>query len=115
VLTGEKLNWVTSQILNGEFVDGKITAGVGASSVKDNLQLKAGCPLANELNKVVIQALWRAQLFQMATRPKIIRPAIFSKYEPGILTQQITWAAGNSSRINGNLLHHRRLVLKTIS
>ena len=31
VLTPEELNWVTSQLLNGEFVDGKITAGVGAS------------------------------------------------------------------------------------
>jgi PKHD-type hydroxylase len=57
---------------------------VGASSVKDNLQLKADSPLVNELNKVVIQALWRAQLFQIATEPKIIRPGIFSKYEPGM-------------------------------
>src|SRR6476661_2877510 len=31
LLTPEELNWVTSQVLNGEFVDGKITAGVGAS------------------------------------------------------------------------------------
>ncbi len=31
VLSPEELNWVTSQVLNGEFVDGKITAGVGAS------------------------------------------------------------------------------------
>lgn len=83
VLNPEKLNWVTSQLLNGDFVDGKITAGVGAS-VKDNLQLKADSPLANELNKIVIQALWRAEPFQMAVRPKIIRPAIFSKYEPGM-------------------------------
>ncbi len=51
--------------------------------MKDNLQLKADSPRANELNKVVIQALWLAQSFQMATRPKIIRFAIFSKYEPG--------------------------------
>jgi len=84
VLTPEELNWVTCQILNGEFVDGNITAGLGASSVKDKLQLKADCPLANELNKVLIQAIWRAQVFQRATRPKIIRPAIFSKYEPGM-------------------------------
>ncbi len=83
VLTPEELNWVISQLSNGEFVDGKITAGVGAS-VKDNLQLKADSPLANELNKLILQALWRAKPFQMAVRPKIIRPAIFSKYEPGM-------------------------------
>jgi hypothetical protein len=29
VLTPEELNWVISQVLNGEFVDGKITAGAG--------------------------------------------------------------------------------------
>ncbi|CAA9325890.1 hypothetical protein AVDCRST_MAG84-1625 [uncultured Microcoleus sp.] len=57
MLTPEELNWVTSKLLNGEFVDGKITAGVGASLVKDNLELKADSPLANELNKVVIPAL----------------------------------------------------------
>ena len=30
VLTSEELNWVTYQLLNGEFYDGKITADVGA-------------------------------------------------------------------------------------
>lgn len=56
----------------------------GHPEVKDNLQLKAGFPLVQELNKVVIQALWGAQPFQMAVRPKIISPAIFSKYDPGM-------------------------------
>jgi predicted 2-oxoglutarate/Fe(II)-dependent dioxygenase YbiX len=51
--------------------------------VKDNLQLKADSPRANELNNVVIQALWLAQFFKRATQPKIICLAIFSKYEPG--------------------------------
>jgi len=67
VLTPEELNWVTSQLLNGEFVNGKITADVRESSVKENRQLKADSPLAKELNKVVIPALWRAQLFPRAT------------------------------------------------
>ena len=57
LLTPEELNWVTSQVLNGEFVDGKITAGVGASGGEGYLQLKADFPLVPELNKVVIQAL----------------------------------------------------------
>jgi PKHD-type hydroxylase len=56
----------------------------GHPEVKDNLQLKADFPLVQELNKVVIQALWRAKPFQMAVRPQIISPAIFSKYEPGM-------------------------------
>jgi hypothetical protein len=29
VLTSEELNWVTYQLLNGEFFDSKITADVG--------------------------------------------------------------------------------------
>jgi predicted 2-oxoglutarate/Fe(II)-dependent dioxygenase YbiX len=36
----------------------------GHPEVKDNLQLKADYPLANQLNEVVIQALWRTQPFQ---------------------------------------------------
>jgi PKHD-type hydroxylase len=83
VLTPEELNLINSHLQTGEFVDGKLTAGVGAS-VKDNLQLKADSLLAQELNKVIIPALWRAQPFQMAARPKIIRDATFSKYEPGM-------------------------------
>lgn len=83
VLTPEELNWVVSQLQNGEFVDGKITAGV-AASVKENLQLKADSPLVAALNKVVLQALWRAEPFQIASRPKIIRDAVFNKHEPGM-------------------------------
>ncbi|MBD1939037.1 Fe2+-dependent dioxygenase [Microcoleus sp. FACHB-68] len=83
VLTPEELNWITSQLENGEFIDGKLTAGV-AAPLKHNLQLKADTNLARELNKVVIQALWRAQPFEMAARPKFIRPAMFSRYEPAM-------------------------------
>ena len=56
----------------------------GHPEVKDNLQLKADFSLVQELNKVVIQALWGAQPFQTAVRPQIISPTIFSKYEPGM-------------------------------
>ena len=41
VLTPEELNWVTSQVLNGEFVDGKITAGVAASGGEGQPAIKS--------------------------------------------------------------------------
>lgn len=52
--------------------------------VKDNLELTSDYPPVQELNKVVIKALWCDQPFKMAVRPKIISPAIFSKYELGM-------------------------------
>ncbi len=84
VLTTEELDRLTSQLASAAFQDGKATAGWHARLVKHNQQLDSADPIASETKEIVMAALQRNQLFQMAVRPKQIRPPLFSRYEPGM-------------------------------
>lgn len=84
VLTAQELEQIHEILKTGEFVDGKLTAGTFAKTVKDNYQLKGNTGAATEVKAVINQALKRNALFQAAVRPKSIRPILFSRYEPGM-------------------------------
>ncbi|MBW4593127.1 MAG: Fe2+-dependent dioxygenase [Brasilonema angustatum HA4187-MV1] len=83
ILNSEELELIHSKLTNSELRDGKETAGWYAKEVKNNLQLPQNA-LTEEMTSIVMQALQRNRLFQAAVRPKIIRPIIFSCYEPGM-------------------------------
>ena len=83
VLTSEELNYLTEPLKTAEFVDGKLTAGWHAQSVKHNTQLKMGAT-AEDLKERVNTALWRNPLFQIATQAKAIHRMLFSRYEAGM-------------------------------
>lgn len=84
VLTQEELNTVVTQLSTAEFVDGKATAGWHAKSVKHNTQAKANAPGVEAARKMLGAALKRNALFQMAVRPKTMRPLLFNRYENGM-------------------------------
>lgn len=84
VLTPEELATLTAQLDKADFVDGKATAGWHARLVKHNQQLDRNAAVAEELKGLVMGALQRNSLFQMAVRPKIIRPPLFSRYQVGM-------------------------------
>jgi len=84
VLTSAELEQITTKLKDAEFVDGKLTAGWHAKEVKNNTQLKGNSVITQELRSVVHQALQRNRLFQAAVQPKIMRPVLFSCYEPGM-------------------------------
>lgn len=84
VLKSEEIELIISALKEAEFVDGKLTAGFYAKQVKNNSQLKSNDRTTLNLRNIVNQALKRNDLFQMAVRPKSIRPIIFSRYEPGM-------------------------------
>lgn len=69
---------------NAEFVDGKLTAGWYAQQVKNNAQLKNDAAPTQELRNLVNQALKRNSLFQIAARPKAMRPIMLSRYQGGM-------------------------------
>lgn len=83
VLTAEELSVILDKLKEAEFGDGKTTAGEYVRDVKNNQQLKAA-PVASELKSMVLKALKRNELFQMAARPKAICPILFSRYEVGM-------------------------------
>jgi PKHD-type hydroxylase len=84
VLTSAELDIIRSVLDNAEFIDGKLTAGWHARSVKHNTQLSSKSEAAGTVRALVSQALQRNELFQMAARPKVVRPALVSRYEVGM-------------------------------
>jgi PKHD-type hydroxylase len=84
VLTLEELSLIRAKLETAEFVDGKETAGWHARLVKHNTQLRSDSSVAAELRDLLQQALRRSRLLQMAARPKIFGPILFSRYETGM-------------------------------
>lgn len=84
VLTAEELDLVVAKLDTAEFIDGKATAGWHARLVKYNTQLPKGAPTLEVVRDVLHAALNRNTLFQMAVRPKVIRPMTISRYEIGM-------------------------------
>src|SRR6476469_4545003 len=66
-----------------QFADGAKTAGVYARTVKRNEQAEGG-PETQKLQEQVTAALFRHPQFEMAVRPKNMKPVMFSRYEPGM-------------------------------
>lgn len=84
VLSIEELKYIVDSLTEAEFVDGKNTAGWSAKLVKNNTQLEAGSERGEELREMVIGALKRNPLFEVAIRPRYIHSVMFSRYEPGM-------------------------------
>ncbi len=66
-----------------EWVDGKVTAGYQAQSVKQNLQLPEGSPTAVKLGEMVLAALARSKVFMSAALPLKVFPPMFNRYTGG--------------------------------
>jgi len=84
VLTPEELDTVVAKVSTAEFVDGKTTAGWHAKLVKQNAQAKPNIPEVEAARNIIGAALKRNALFQMAVRPKTMRPLLFNRYENGM-------------------------------
>lgn len=85
VLTADEVARAVAQLGKAQFVDGKLTAGWHAALVKNNLQAQdAKSSAVQQLQRQLGQALAQHALFDMAVRPKTIRPMLFSRYEPGM-------------------------------
>ena len=85
VLNADEMASVVARLSTAKFVDGKLTAGWHARLVKHNTQVQDdGSGSLPELQQLVIAAIDRHPLFKIAARPKVIRPPLFSRYEPGM-------------------------------
>ncbi|RMF64682.1 MAG: Fe2+-dependent dioxygenase [Cyanobacteria bacterium J069] len=83
VLTDEELESIATALQTAPFIDGKTTAGWYAQQVKHNMQLEGGT-VAEDMRSLVMSALQRNALFQMAAYPKVIRPPLISRYTVGM-------------------------------
>jgi PKHD-type hydroxylase len=83
VLTAEEVVQARAILDAAEWVDGKVTAGYQAQSVKDNLQLPEGHPAAAKVGEMVLAALARSPLFMSAALPLKVFPPMFNRYTGG--------------------------------
>jgi PKHD-type hydroxylase len=84
LLNPEELEMIYQSLKPEDFIDGKITAGWSAKTVKQNTQLDAKAAYAKDLKQFVKEALQRNPTFQAAVKPKIIHSMLFSRYEIGM-------------------------------
>jgi PKHD-type hydroxylase len=83
LLKQEELLDIDQHIAPTSFVDGKLTAGLAAKEVKNNLQLEEGNDALTNIQSIISYALKTSPLFNIAALPKVINPVLVSKYTNG--------------------------------
>jgi PKHD-type hydroxylase len=83
VLSAKEVTQARAALDTAEWVDGKVTAGYQAHSVKENLQLPEGHPVAVKLGEMVLGALARSPLFMSSALPLRVFPPMFNRYTGG--------------------------------
>jgi len=84
VLDADNLQSLRDNLGKTRYVDGRRTAGREARPVKRNEQVDRADPLLADMQDLVVDRLLANPLFRMATRPHVVRPPLFSRYEPGM-------------------------------
>lgn len=83
MLTAQEVAQARSALDSANWVDGKVTAGYQAQTVKENLQLPEGHPVAVKLGELVLAALARSPIFMSAALPLKVFPPMFNRYTGG--------------------------------
>jgi len=83
VLSQDQLKNVHEILQNAHFVDGRLSAGTTARKVKKNHELPADSKLQNQLNNIVMNALFNHPLYQAAVLPHRQASPFYARYEPG--------------------------------
>ena len=84
VLDPAELAELRQLLQQGQFVDGKLTAGAYAKVVKENEQWQGETGSMQKAQALVLKALQRNSLFQAVAQPRFIRPILFSRYQRGM-------------------------------
>jgi PKHD-type hydroxylase len=81
VLTTRQVSEARVMIEQGEWRDGRVTAGVQSALAKNNLQLDNGGAGAIAVGATILEALAGNALFQSAALPRRIVPPLFNRYD----------------------------------
>lgn len=84
VLSREQIGTVRNALANATFVDGKLTTGKAARSVKNNEEVDGSLEGMRKLNDMVIGTLCQHPTFRTAALPSGVSPAFFARYGPGM-------------------------------
>jgi PKHD-type hydroxylase len=80
VLSETELRRARAILAEGQWADGRITAGSQSAQAKNNLQLPDNAPAALQARAIVMEALNRSAMFFTAALPKTIYPPLFNRY-----------------------------------
>lgn len=81
ILSREEVAHCREVLEASDWVDGRITAGDQAVSVKNNLQIAVESGASRELGEVILRALGRSPAFNSAALPLRVLPPMFNRYD----------------------------------
>ena len=84
LLNSAQLEKIHALLERAEFQDGKLTAGMAASKVKDNEELALDPELLQRLYRVVMASVGHSGVFRSAVLPAKVADFIFARYQPGM-------------------------------
>ena len=84
LLAEKDVDQLVEQIADIEFVDGRVTAGPVASTVKNNLQAPRDDPRVEQASSTIQSALQRNDRFRLFALPQRVLPPMFSRYQEGM-------------------------------
>lgn len=83
ILKKDELELIDNYLSKASFVDGKLTAGLAAKEVKNNLQVDESSDSLAQIQGIISGALSTSPLFSIAVLPKKVNPVLISKYTTG--------------------------------
>ena len=83
LLSKKKITEIQQLLAQAQFVDGKLSAGMAAKRVKNNVELPQDGEQLERLNTLVMSTLVQHPLFQNAALPHRIASPFYARYEQG--------------------------------
>jgi PKHD-type hydroxylase len=83
VLSAEQVSEARQLLASADWVDGRVTAGHQGARVKENQQIPATHPVAQQVGGMILNALSKNPLFFAAALPLHILPPMFNRYSGG--------------------------------
>jgi len=84
LLNSVQLEKIHELLDRARFQDGKLTAGMAASKVKNNEELALEPELLQRLYRVVMASVGHSAVFRSAVLPAKVADFIFARYQPGM-------------------------------
>lgn len=108
VLNDEEVENLLQYIEQGQWIDGQLTAGEQAKSVKNNQQLNAEDQLTQQIGDVILERLANTPQFISAALPLKIFPPMVNRYQHGQtyglhVDNAVRFVPGTVTRIRSDL------------
>jgi PKHD-type hydroxylase len=84
VLSADEVATVNSVLGRARFVDGKVTAGFAARTVKSNRQAQGADRSLETIRRLIAERVLASEVFRLAVRPKTLGRLLFSRYGKGM-------------------------------